>query len=231
MQAEKISIELPKMNIQTIEVVLIGDTPLICHAWSEKAKKAMREKQQKKATAGREIRNPEQEFLDTIYRLTSDEAPKIVNGALLNWRCGFPAIAIKSAMVTSCTSIQGITKVMARQAFHVSGEKTPYVGNSASSGEFIEIQGGKPRIREDMVRVGIGKAADLRYRAEFWPWFMKVMIRYNANVMSAEQVANALNTAGFGVGVGEWRSEKDGMNGLFHVAVDGELENLNRKAA
>jgi hypothetical protein len=36
--------------------------------------------------------------------------------------------------------------------------------------------------------------------------------------MSAEQVLNLFNTAGFACGVGEWRPERDGSNGRFRVA-------------
>ena len=44
-------IELPAMNIQHAEIILIGDSPLISHKWSEKSKKEIRDKQQKKAKA------------------------------------------------------------------------------------------------------------------------------------------------------------------------------------
>ncbi len=40
----------------------------------------------------------------------------------------------------------------------------------------------------------------------------------NSGAISAEQIANLLNTAGFGVGIGEWRPEKNGSYGRFHVA-------------
>ena len=36
--------------------------------------------------------------------------------------------------------------------------------------------------------------------------------------MNSHQILNLFNTAGFAVGVGEWRMEKDGQYGLFHVA-------------
>jgi hypothetical protein len=42
---------------------------------------------------------------------------------------------------------------------------------------------------------------------------------------------NLFNTAGFGVGIGEWRSEKDGQHGMFHVATTDELRALVREAA
>lgn len=225
-----VSMELPRLNIQTIELPLVGDTPLIVHAWSEKAKKQMRDKQMGKATAGKEKKDPERDFLESLY-VISDDKVKIVDGVAIGGTFGFPVIGFKAAAVTACTSAGSITKVAARQAFHVFGDmKTTYAGKTQSSGEFVTIQGSMPRMREDMVRVGMG-TADIRYRGEFFPWFVMLKIRFNANVLSAEQIANLFNTAGFGVGIGEWRAEKDGMHGQFHVAEAGEIDRLMKAAA
>lgn len=199
---KSVSVELPPLNIQRIEVMLVGDTPLIMHRWSEKAKKEMLDKQMKKAKQAREAKSPERDFRDSIYVL-----PALKKGGAE--RYGFPVIAFKAAAVTACTSIGGITKVQARQAFHIDGE-------------FAVIEGSEPHMREDMVRIGMG-TADIRYRGEFFPWFTRLTIAHNANVMSAEQILNMLNTAGFGVGVGEWRPEKDGQYGRFHVGSEQEV--------
>lgn len=59
--------------------------------------------------------------------------------------------------------------------------------------------------------------ADIRYRGEFPEWSTEITLRYNANVLSPEQVANLFNVAGFAVGVGEWRPQRDGSFGMFHV--------------
>lgn len=197
-------IELPRPNIQTLQVTLIGDSPLIVHKWSEKAKKQMRDKQMGKASAGKEKKDPEQDFRDSLH-ITPEG------------KYGFPVIGIKAAAVTACTSIGAITKVAARQAFHIDGE-------------YAVIEGSEPVMREDMVRVGMG-TADIRYRGQYWPWHTTVEIRHNANLLSAEQILNLLNTAGFAVGIGEWRPERDGQYGLFHVASAEELQALVKEAA
>jgi len=72
-------------------------------------------------------------------------------------------------------------------------------------------------MREDTVRVGMG-TADLRYRPEFKEWAVNLIIRLNTRSMTLEQLIHLFNQAGFSVGVGEWRPEKDGRNGMFHVA-------------
>lgn len=192
-------IELPKLEIQRVRIRVIGDSPLIMHKWSDKAKEMMRMKQQKKATQGREAKDPQRDFEDSIHRLDDG-------------RPGFPAIGFKAAAVTACTSIAGVTKVAARQAFHILGDLVPIIGPA-------------PTMREDMVRIGMG-VADIRYRAEFWPWSADLEISYNTRALSIEQIMNLLNTAGFGVGVGEWRPERDGQFGRFHCAADDEIEDV-----
>jgi hypothetical protein len=198
------TIELPKIDLKTIEIVVVGDTPLITHRWSEKAKKAILDKQRQKATNKKEAKDPEQDFKDSLYQHPAGGY-------------GFPAIGFKAAAVTACTSVHSITKVAARQTFQV--------GDSFDSSELIRIFGDEPIMREDMVRIGMG-TADIRYRGEFQKWWAVLKIKFNSNVMSAEQIFNLFNVAGFGVGVGEWRMERDGQFGCFHVADTEEAKKL-----
>jgi len=182
-------IVLPKLNIQEMRITLIGDSPLICHAWSEKARKQILDKQQKKARQARAAKDPQRDFEESLY--------KHPEGGY-----GFPVVAFKAAAVDACSHVEGITKVHARGAFHIVGE--------------LARLDGEPRMRADMVRVGLG-TADIRIRAEFPAWSTVLDIRYNGNVLSREQIANLFNTAGFAVGVGEWRPQKDGSYGMFHA--------------
>ena len=73
-----------------------------------------------------------------------------------------------------------------------------------------------PHIREDMVRV-MGKA-DIRYRGQFDSWYMDLEISYNkASAYSLKDVVNLIDLGGYNCGIGEWRPEKSGQNGMFHV--------------
>jgi len=80
----------------------------------------------------------------------------------------------------------------------------------------VEITG-TPQMRENIVRLN-GKTADLRYRAEFLQWESSFVVRYNDAAISAEQIYNLFQIAGFSVGVGEWRPEKNGQFGMFEIA-------------
>lgn len=200
-------LRIPALDIKYFDVLIIGDSPLIVHAWSDKAKKMMLDKQMKKATKGREAKDPFMDFVDSMYWLTK-KPKKPTMEDVLSAKFGFPTIAFKAAAVDSGYQ-QGILskKTTARGAFHIIGD-------------YAEIEG-IPEMREDMVRVGQG-VADIRYRGEFKEWRTVLRIRYNASSISSEQIVSLFNVAGFACGVGEWRPSKDGSFGTFHVGTINE---------
>lgn len=189
-----VKFELPALKLQIVTLTLIGDSPLICHAWSTKAKKIMLDRQMKKASTGRVAKDPEQDYKDSLYPLPG--------GGF-----GFPVIAFKASAVDACSHVADLTKVQARGAFHIDGELTKIDGD--------------PSPREDMVRVAMG-TADIRYRGQFEKWRVTLPVQINTAVLSPEQVVNLFNVAGFAIGVGEWRPQRDGSYGRFHVAREGE---------
>jgi len=190
-------VSIPAIKTRSLVVRLVGDSPLICHQFGGKSRQEMADKQAQKVRQGkRAAKNPEQCFRDSLYPMPDGKG------------YGFPAQAFKKAAVRACTHIEGMTMVMARGAFHVVGD-------------LLRIEGDPPRMREDVVRLQ-GKTADLRYRGEFPEWRVTLRIRYNEGVISPAHIMNLLNTAGFAVGVGEWRPERDGQFGMFHVERERE---------
>lgn len=184
-------LEIAALDIQFMTIGIVGDSMLVHHQWSKKSKDAIKDKQAQKADKGkRPKRKPKEEYEASLYRHPEGGY-------------GFPAIAFKNAAVDACSHVDGLTKVLARGAFHVVGD-------------MVKIEG-KPKMREDMVRVGQG-TADVRYRGEFTTWKCNLTIRYNARSLSAERIVNLFNIAGFAIGVGEWRPQKNGSWGMFHVA-------------
>lgn len=196
-----LAVEVPEIITETVNIKIIGDTPLIVHKWSEKAKKEILYKQMKKASAGRDAKDPFMDYCESMYWLDGmPEHP--TQEDIDNARFGFPAIAFKASAIDAAYQ-QGIIqkKTTARGAFHVLGE-------------FVEIIG-KPNQREDMVK--IATTTDIRYRAEFRNWSAVLTVRYFPKAISLEQIVGMLNFGGFANGVGEWRPSKDGTYGTFHV--------------
>lgn len=186
-------LELPPIEIKIMKARVIGDSPLITHAWSEKVKRQMAEKQAGRAANKKEAKDPQADFESAMYRTPAGGY-------------AVPAVSFKAAMVAAARQVEGITMTYLRSTFHVEGDLIP-----------LQLSG-PPGMREDMVRVGMG-TADIRYRPEYWPWAADITIRYNSRAINPEQLTHLLNIAGFGVGIGEWRPEKanTGQFGLFHV--------------
>ena len=208
------AIEIRPLDIRRVPLTIVGDTPLIVHAWSEKAKRMMLEAQMGLSKGKKkEYKNPVEDFINSMYWLTekpADNTEEAFQAAVDSGaRFGFPATAIKAAAVSAAYR-QGWSKnkvVLQGEMFIESDENG-----------MIEIKTPEPPImREDMVKVGMG-TADLRYRGEFRNWRADIVLRYNANgQFSLENIVNIINAGGFFCGIGEWRPEKGGTNGMYHV--------------
>jgi hypothetical protein len=181
-------IVLSPPKVETVNVEVIGTSPLICRNWSQTQKDLMLAKQTKRACKAREAKKPERDYEESLYRHPQGGY-------------GFPAVAFKAAAVRAGTYAE-MKMTFLRGAFHVSGE-------------MVKLNG-QPSMREDMVRLQ-GKVADIRYRGQFAEWSAVVPIQVNVSVLSIEQLANLLVIAGFAVGVGEWRPEKNGQYGRFEI--------------
>lgn len=219
-----VTINAPEFEV--VEFKIVGDTPLIVHAWDEKAKRMMLEKQMGKAAKTKhEIKVPVNDFLNSLYWLT--EKPEngiddvdaqanfdaaIANGA----KFGFSIGGIKQSFITGAAR-GGLDVKMTelRGAFFLEG------ATDASDFDFAEIVGPAPVMREDMVKVGgMSKTADIRYRGEFKQWEIPLKMRVNKNgKYSVEQLLNCVTMGGFVTGIGEWRPERDGQFGMYHLEV------------
>lgn len=215
-QNEDIAVFLPPFEKKEFAMKLIGDSPLIIHAWSDKAKKEMLDKQMKKAAKGKGAKDPFMDFCDSMYWLSKKpENPTMED--VIKAKFGFPSNAFKLSAVDG--GYRGkATKNMTDSisSFFVFGE---------TDREMAEIKG-IPEMREDMVRIGQAqtRTTDIRYRGQFKEWSVNLRIEYNPASMSMEQIINIFNIAGFSTGVGEWRPQRKGSYGMFHVAALDELD-------
>lgn len=193
-------VDITPINIGVMKVTIEGESPLIVHRFSDKAKKQIAEKQGKKATGARKARDPKAEYEAAMYTLPGKPGKHYIK-----------AIAFKCAIVDSASFIPNLTKVILRGAVFVTGDKA----NPA----YVEIKGSKPHMATDTVRIGQG-TTDLRYRPQYDKWSVIITVRYDRDTLSAEQIVNLLNRAGFSIGVGEKRpQQKSGDSfGMFTVA-------------
>jgi len=210
MAKEVKQILIPPLKIQRVDIKLVSYTPqdeLIMHAWSEKAKKEMLAKQKKEAKQGKEAKDPERDYRESLYWLNRKAPHDRIDvqdaDPAKHELFGFKTIAFKASAVKAANDV-GISMTVTRRAFHIFGE-------------FVQVHYERMYMREDMVRLN-GGVADIRYRGAFVNWWVVISAELNIGIMSPDQLANLFNTAGFAVGVGEWRPERNGVSGRFRVA-------------
>lgn len=201
-------VEIPKLKLSTVQLRLVGDSPLISHRFDEKVIRQIVDKSTQTGTSAtpRPPKDPWAEFLRSMYWISPQpkDLSKITLDDVQNYKFGFPSRGFKNCAVTACTSLgRKVPKTLARQAFHVLGD-------------IVEVNHGRVEMREDPVRIAMG-GTDIRYRAQFVDWTCMIRISFNQGVVSVEQLGSIFNLAGFAVGLGEWRPERDGNFGMFHV--------------
>lgn len=197
-------------------VWIVGDTPLITHAWSEKAKREMLQKQVKAVKGGKEVRDPESDFVNSLYAMGDDTY-------------GFPITGVKNAILSSAHKDKGLARSAVLGALWLEADMVrtrPALAGAVCDMPLARIYGSKPEMREDMVKIGSGlnKVANLAYRSQFTIWAMQISGKFNSSVITGEALAFLIMEAGMSAGLGEWRNERKGVFGAFHLADDAEAK-------
>ena len=188
-----------EVGIKSIDLILRGKkgSLLVIHQFSEKSKKEIRDKQQKKVKKAKEERNPNEEFLAARYM--DDQGRECA-----------PITALKKAIITAATAFSDLTKVALRQSI--------FVDPIASPGSLlvpIEKHDGTLAVgvmREDAVTIGINTRG-LTYRPEYAEWQLRIRIEFNPRLVSEDQILALVDQAGWGVGICEGRPEKSSALG------------------
>jgi len=218
-------VEMREIELRSVQMTLAGDSPLIVHNFSLKAQAQMLAKhckvpwpkeaklpalQYEAATyhiddAGKELRCPAslEWIADSRVKDFMDAWTKHMNAlsGRENPRYGFPAVAFKACAIRGAKSL-GLVMADMRGAFHIPVE-------------YVTLDGDRT-MRSDMVRIS-HSTSDVRFRAEFQKWSTTFDVVFNASVISPTMIFNMFTTGGFSCGIGEWRPEKGGDYGRFHV--------------
>jgi hypothetical protein len=201
------------------ELWIVGITPLITHAWSQKAKRKMLGNEMGAIKGkGREPRNPIADFEDSLYKMGKNIY-------------GFPATAIKKAIWSSGHKDKQLPMVAIKRALWLNAEMVrvmPALAGAICDMPLIRIYGSAPEMREDPVRVGgVSKTSTFAYRGQFTNWAMHITGEYTDDVLDKAKLLYLIRTAGLTIGIGEWRNLTDkssGMFGAFRIATAAEAK-------
>lgn len=209
---KKKQIALQRPVIEVAKLRIVGLTDLICKQMSAKTQEALVSKQGRHSPKAKAARDPHDDFCESLYLMPGSK-PAGTKGA----KYGFPANGIKRSVVTAAGRFlrDGLTL----NGAIVDGSLYVLADGPGSSLVRINHSPNDPYMRSDQGRNPNSKGAVVIHRGSFAEWSMDLTIRYNASVLSIEQIATLFMWAGFSVGIGEWRPEKHGTYGQFEVAV------------
>lgn len=199
------ALQLKPIVPKTITFRIKGTSPLIQHAWSEKGLRQLRMTPAERRKQPKTKRNPEEEASAAMYTL-EDGTPAL------------PMLSFKAALISAAHKDLGIEKTLVRKSVFLPAD-------AYEAGLLAPLDASEPVIREDIVKVGANQT-DLRYRPEFREWSCKVTIQIDADLLDEQDLINLVNRAGFSVGIGEWRPEKDGEFGRFEFDVNTPMEQI-----
>lgn len=192
--------------LTSMPLLLVGTAPLIVNCWAEKALTMIKDKQTKQARAARAAKDPEADFQAAKYR------------SVEGWE-GVPAHGLKGAFTEGARFVGGskdLNMTILKAALRVVAD--------CPTSNLLRLYSPQPaRMREDKVRVGAGmaKTVDLRYRPEYWPWYLRVVVQFPTVMFSPQQIADLIRAAGAFNGFCEWRPgspiSKTGSFGTFEI--------------
>lgn len=192
------SVEIKEFDIKQVVIPIRSISPLIVNQFSRKARGIILDKQLGKSQNKKHaVKNPEEDY----------QGAKHISSQ--GWE-GFPAAGFKAAMIRGAKMIGMVMKDTQTSFFiQADDEET----------QLVRVYG-ESRMREDMVRVGMG-AADVRFRPEYPKWEANLTIEFNEGVLSLDQIYQLVKAAGYGCGIGEMRPEKGKFNyGRFALAQE-----------
>ena len=120
---------------------------------------------------------------------------------------GVPAAAFMGSILDAAVACD-IPKTKIKRAFKILGDILPL--------KYVKVVKRVDTVR----RSGMTAAPDIRHRPEFHGWSCTLNIQYDMNQVSADQIINLINQAGFSSGIGDWRPSSPkscGSHGMFKV--------------
>lgn len=185
------TITIPEIKICRMRIQIVGITELIQNRFRDDSKRQIEDKQQGKAKMTKAARNPDEEFRGALH--------VIEDGVY-----GFPGIGIKKALVAAGGRFADETMTILRGVINIDADLVPIKG--------------QPRMRSDFVMLNSGKGpGSIAYRPGFKEWSMEVPVSFMSNMATESQIVNLFQIAGFAIGIGAWRPEKNGTFGQFRI--------------
>jgi len=190
MKEQKKEIQIQPIRVDKVTVPIRGKTPLLMDKFPDEAKAQILAKQTGVSKGNKnKIRDIKKETMEAVHTTSSG-------------KIGFPAAGFKKGMM-ECTSFVG-DKFFSKKL--VSGAV-----------RIINAEDGLIPIKfkkQDVLEHNVGNVT--KFTPQFHDWSCELVIQYDSNNISAQDIITLVNYAGFYNGVGSWRPKgKDGGSGEY----------------
>lgn len=213
----KTTVKIQPLNVGRLTLNLKGTSPLMVHNFDAKSRAAMLANQtgQNKKTA-KEPRCPEEEFLGAFYLIEGkmpkpkiDEStkqktfdPKEMAKFCKESKFGVPITGFKNAIISACRNTD-FSMAQMKQTLFVKG---------IDERDWAVIKGSTPVMDNRICRLaGAARTPIERFRPRWDEWSTTIQMEFDANMMTADEVANLVAVAGFYVGICEGRPERSSI--------------------
>jgi hypothetical protein len=202
-------VQIVELTRAKIVYHIVGETPLLMNSMSVKAQRELLLPRGRKTAAEKQgslKHDPLQEYRDSIYRARKGSDTVL---ALLNTQ-------FKAALCTAALDVPGAKKAQIGRLTSIEG------------GEKLALYG-IPQIMCSVVRsADINKTPDIRTRCIVPRWACKVEVTYTIPVLNATVISSLFATAGYTMGVGDWRPQKgSGTFGRWRIVEPTDKEYLD----
>jgi len=194
-EQQSATVQRPNLAVCKIHIKAIPGSTLISHRLDLKVVEDFTAREFGK-TKKKELRDLDKEYESCFY-YTDDK------------KYGYPTAAFFGAVMDTAVNLD-IPKTQLRRGLRFLGDITLL--------KYKNINRRKDVVTND----GISKAPNIRHRPEFVDWSCELIIQYNKDIISIDNIVNLLNHAGFSSGIGDWRpsapkAKCPGTHGMFEV--------------
>jgi len=205
-------LELPKSEDSRLEVHIKGTAPLLANPKTKAYLDEIERGGKKSGIAKTIAKDPQAEFEMRLRHLSDGS-------------CGWPLEAFtgKTGLLVAVLSMVDARKMKlskknifaAIQIEHDEITDTPE-GPRA----FLRIEGDEPVIDKHFATIikGFQPVPIPVYRPRWDNWALKIRLRYNPQLISADQIVTLFREGGRGVGLGAWRRANGGAFGTFELS-------------
>lgn len=206
------TIEVQRIRTDEITYCILGSSPYLSNAMSEKVRRGLLEPGKKKTTKQKEAtlkHNPLEEYRGSIYASKDDDSPT---------RILMRAAAFKRSMQVAAIYATGINGTDVSRLLRVLGpDPLP---------DFLPLFG-IPQLKMDVVRLADGRAGlgtpDVRTWAILPEWATRITLRIAVPHLRRAPVTNLLANAGEIAGVGDGRVERGKLSfGTFDIVPEND---------